>query len=373
MAEHQGESPAENEPIGRAKGGRARADKLSPEKRKAIASAAASVRWKKAKEKSEEPIASSGEAAGNHEQSIPRATHWGELQIGDATLPCYVLDTPDPIRVFSLKGAVSGLIGTEGGQLAEYIKVKSLRPFLPVDLIPADEEDGQKDRIPALIRFDAGGDNPHPMFRYPWGLPVESFMDLCDAYSRAAEFGELTEKQKLISKNANAFLRACRNIGITALVDEATGYQTVRPLDDLQFKLKLFLSEELRKWEKTFPDDLWIEFGRLTGWKGPTHSRPKYWGKLVMELIYEYLDPDVAQWLKENKPKPVHGQNYHQWMTSQYGLKRLIEHTNRVIGLASSCETMEELRYKMQEKYGVKRGFQFSFKLLGQGGSNNIR
>ena len=40
-------------------------------------------------------------------------------------------------------------------------------------------------------------------------------------------------------------------------------------------------------------------------------QRPKYWGKLVLELVYEYLDPDVAQWLKENAPAPRHGQNYH--------------------------------------------------------------
>jgi hypothetical protein len=38
-----------------------------------------------------------------------------------------------------------------------------------------------------------------------------------------------------------------------------------------------------------------------------------------MELIYGYLDPDVAKWLKENKPKPRHGQNYHQWSSEQYG------------------------------------------------------
>ncbi len=40
-----------------------------------------------------------------------------------------------------------------------------------------------------------------------------------------------------------------------------------------------------------------------------------------MELVYEYLDKDVAKWLKENVPAPKHGQNYHQWLSGQYGLK----------------------------------------------------
>src|SRR6266567_1214372 len=64
-----------------------------------------------------------------------------------------------------------------------------------------------------------------------------------------------------------------------------------------QVKHKLFLEEEMRPWEKTFPDDLWREFGRLTNWKGTIHQRPKYWGHLVNELVYGYLDADVAQWL----------------------------------------------------------------------------
>jgi hypothetical protein len=68
----------------------------------------------------------------------------------------------------------------------------------------------------------------------------------------------------------------------------------------LQLKLHLFLGEEMRKWERTFPDQLWIEFGRLTKWTGPVHSRPKYWGKLVNELIYEYLDRDDGCSLQNN-------------------------------------------------------------------------
>ena len=279
----------------------------------------------------------------------PKATHWGELEIGEAKLPCYVLDTGE--RVFSLKGIVVGLIGTDGGQLAEYIKVRSIKPFLPKDLAPA-----ENDYIPALIKFDTGGEG---FTKYAIGLPVERLMDLCAAYSTALQESwnpesevRLTERQREIAVRANAFLRACAKTGIIALVDEATGYQYDRAQDALQFKLKLFLEDEMRKWEKTFPDQLWVEFGRLTRWRGPVHSRPKYWGRLVMELVYNYLDPDVAKWLKENAPKPMHGQNYHQWLSSQYGLRKLIEHIWMLVGMASACETMEELRRRMAEKYG---------------------
>ena len=64
-------------------------------------------------------------------------------------LPCYVLETGE--RVFSLKGVVVGLIGTQGGQLAEYLKVRTLKEYLPEDLTP--DENGN---IPALLTFDTG-------------------------------------------------------------------------------------------------------------------------------------------------------------------------------------------------------------------------
>jgi hypothetical protein len=119
----------------------------------------------------------------------------------------------------------------------------------------------------------------------------------------------VTPRQIDIANRAAGFLRACAKTGIIALVDEATGYQYDRAQDALRLKYKLFLEDEMRKWEKTFPDQLWVEFGRLTKWQGPVHSRPKYWGKFIMELVYGYLDPDVAKWLKDNAPKPIHGQN----------------------------------------------------------------
>jgi hypothetical protein len=79
---------------------------------------------------------------------------------------------------------------------------------------------------------------------------------------------------------------------------------------------------------------------------------PEVLGQLVMELVYEYLDPDVAKWLKENAPAPVNNQSYHRWLTGQYGLKKLVEHIWMVIGIAKTCSTMKELRDKMGQMYG---------------------
>lgn len=75
---------------------------------------------------------------------------------------------------------------------------------------------------------------------------------------------------------------------------------------------------------------------------------------------------DVAQWLRENAPSPKHGQNYHQWLTSQYGLKKLIEHIWKVIGVASTCDdgALKDPQYKMEQLYGKKPGFQYALRLV---------
>jgi hypothetical protein len=276
---------------------------------------------------------------------LPKATHWGELPIGDAILPAYVLGTGE--RVFAIKGVMVGLMEIEGGPIADYLMVKALRPYLPEDLIPDNDSN-----IPAMIEFDTGTKG---FARHALGLPVEKFIDLCVAYSNFAEKEDLTERQQKIATNANRFLRATAKVGIIALVDEVTGYQYERPMDALQLKLKLYLEEEMRPWEATFPDQLWVEFQRLTNWHGPLHLRPKWWGKLVNELIYDYLDSDVARWLRNNAPKPRYGQNYHQWLSSQYGLKKLIEHIWMTIGMAKACRNMDELKARMALQFGRHR------------------
>jgi P63C domain len=48
--------------------------------------------------------------------------------------------------------------------------------------------------------------------------------------------------------------------------DEATGYQDVRARNALEKILEKFISEELRKWVKTFPDDFYKEIFRSEKW-----------------------------------------------------------------------------------------------------------
>ena len=342
------------------KGGAARMKKLSREERKALASEAAKARWRKTPNQQVTEVAGFEETRAN---PIPRALYSGTLKLGSIEIPVYVLSTGQ--KVLARIAATEALTGVKRqGDLESYIRVGSLREFIDMDSV-----------LSRMVTF--AQDDVSMLNQTVKGLPSDLFIEICQGYVKALDAStnpesgvSLTDRQREIAIKAGMFLSACAKVGLDALIDEATGYQYVRPQDALEIKLRLYLEEEMRKWEKTFPDQLWEQFGRLTNWKGKTNQRPKYWGKLVMELIYEYLDPDVAQWLRENAPVPIKGQNYHQWMSGQYGLKRLIEHIWKVIGIANTCQDIEGLRYQMAKIFG-KQGLQFQLKLVPVARSEN--
>jgi len=271
---------------------------------------------------------------------IPYATHSGWLELGESELPCYVLN--DGRRVVSRSGATGVLTARKGGgNLESYIGVHALKKYISPSVI-----DGMIDfQIPGVVNKTVKG------------IEAETFIEICRGYVRALageiEGEKLTSASQIdIAVRCSVFLASCAKLGLVALIDEATGYQYDRAEDALRIKLRAYLEEEMRKWERTFPNELWVEFGRLTRWEGSVNQRPLYWGKLVMELVYDYLDKDVADWLRKNAPRPRHGQNYHQWLTAQYGLKKLIEHIWMLIGMARACQTMRELRERMAEQFG---------------------
>ena len=323
-------------PSGKARGALALAASMTNEERRSRASKAAMARWSKKKTPIEHVEAT---------RKLPIAQYKGVLELGGPEIPCYVLD--NGMRVVSRTALTIFLTNVPmGGPLETYLDTTALKPFINMNDF--------EERLVAFCLPEVEG-----MGKNAKGLPTDLVIDVCRGFVSAIEANisdpkghKLTKRQAEIAIKASSLLAACAKVGLDALIDEATGYQYDRAGDALKVKLKAYLEDEMRKWEKTFPDDLWIEFGRLTKWKGTVTQRPKYWGNLVMELVYGYLDKDVAKWLKENAPSPRHGQNYHQWLSGQYGLKKLVEHIWALIGVARTCVNMIELREKMAAMNG---------------------
>lgn len=295
-------------------GGDARASKLSSDERKAIASKAANARWEKAG------------------KTLPKATHEGILRIGDFAsgieIPCAVLE--DGTRVLTQSGVMLALgraRQAKGRQyydadvnLPAFLTAKNLKPFIPPDLTVTSSQ----------IEFKALTGNK------AFGYRAELLPRICGVFLDANKAGVLIpRRQGHIAERALLLIRGFADVGIIALVDEATGYQYDRPRKDLEEYLKKFLSESLRRWVRTFPGDYFKHLCRLKGVQlRPDMKLPQYFGHITNDLVWRRIAPGLLKALKERREergKPSH--KIHQWTSEELGKPELLLHLGMVVGL----------------------------------------
>lgn len=237
------------QPIGRGKGGAARAAKMTPEERSESASKAAKAKVEKSK--------------------LPKATHGGEdhpLTIGEIEIPCYVLE--DGRRVLAQRGMVSALGMSRGGsskgggdRLAIFISGKALEPFIGEEL-------------KAVI-------NSPIQFKTPLGMVANAYdaqilADVCEAVLTARSEKRLQKQQEHIAHQCEVLMRGFARVGIIALIDEATGYQKDRAKNALAEILEKFVAKELQPWVKTFPTDYYEQLFRLYNLPFPPEGKPQW-------------------------------------------------------------------------------------------------
>lgn len=293
-----------NEEIkGKSKGGHARADALSAERRREIAQKAAQAR---------------------HSPDLPRATHKGVLKVADLEIPCFVLD--DGRRVISGRGMTSA-IGMKGrGQgIARIAGHPMLASLANAPLI---------DAIQNPIKFLGGS----PKVNDPSdGFDATVLQDLCEAILQARDSGKLATEQELrYGQFADMLIRSFARVGIIALVDEATGYQGVRPKDALQAYLEILIRKELAAWAKRFPDEFYENIYKLRNWPWPGMAKNRYSvvAHYTRDLVYERLAPGVLEELERKSPKDDkgnRGNKLHQWLTDDVGHPMLAQHLHSLM------------------------------------------
>lgn len=297
-------------------GGRARAEKLSRAERSAIASAAAKARWV-------------------HENQSPllKATHRGELHIGDIRIPCAVLE--DGSRILSETGITTAL-GSRSGASKRLKKASASQGSqLPIFLAPSqiqshiDEELLKGPLKPVLYRDGR---------RRVVGYEAEILPAVCEVWLRARQAGDLQAQQLGRAYNAEVLMRGLANVGIVALVDEATGYQAERDRDELHRILSAYLSDERLRWAKRFPDEFYKQIYRLKGWGWPNHGkRTPLVGKITNAIVYDRLPPGVLDELRRRNPTKVgtgrRKWKHHQFLSEDIGQPDLRDHLMQLIAL----------------------------------------
>jgi hypothetical protein len=309
--------------VGKAKGGLARAASMTPKARKAIAKKAAAARWS---------------------DDVRQATHGTDdhpLKIGEIEIPCYVLD--DETRVLSQRGVIGGLGMSGGGgggadRLTAFLTTKSISPFVSKELAVLIEN-------PIKFRSLGGG-------KSAYGYPATILADICDAVLSARKAGALQRQQEHIAEQCEILVRGFARVGIIALVDEATGFQKDRTKDALSRILEAFIAKELQPWLRTFPSDFYQEMFRLRGMEYPnaTVQRPRYFGVLTNDIVYDRLAPGALEELKKVNPKHESGRRKHkyfQWLTTNVGYPKLREHLGSVVTMMKLSNDWQDFKAKL--------------------------
>jgi len=318
--------------LGASKGGKARARALTPQQRRDIARHAAASRWDQ------------------HLDAVPRETHTGILKIGDREIPCSVLD--NGLRVFSARG-VSRVVGSRSKgsksraddgapQLPPFLASSAVRPFIPDDLLAP---------LISPIQF-----RPLHGGRTAYGYEATVLPRICEVILDATRGNAI--RTATLAETAEVLLRGFAQVGIIALVDEATGYQDVRARDALAKILEAFVAKELRPWIKTFPPDFYKEMFRLRGMAYPPRvKKPRYVGLLTNNLVYARLAPGVLKELQERNPVLETGRRRHkhfQWLTEDLGHPKLKDHIVAITALMRASvnwQSFTELLERAFPKY----------------------
>lgn len=323
---------------GRAKGGAARQASMTPEQRSEAARKAALAKREMA--------------------SLPVA-RWGSsdspLRIGDAEITCYVLE--DGTRVLSQEGFL-GALGrarkAKGGhgatataemgvdRVPSFLAANNLKPFISKELIES--------TTPVVFRTSAGVK--------AFGYRADLLPKVCRVYLEARDDGVLLAGQKHVARAADLLMRGLAEVGIIALVDEATGYQKDRAKDALAKILEAYVAKELQPWVKTFDSDYYEDMFRLRGLPYPPDNpnfRPQYFGKLTNDVVYRRLAPGVLKALKDESAKAEKKGRLHQHLTAGYGRQSLLKHlgvVNAAMKLSDDWSGFMDKLNKLAPRYG---------------------
>ncbi len=295
------------------KGGKARAVRLDAEARKRIAT-------------------EGGRARATAAANLPKVNYSGVLEIGGASIPCAVLS--DGRRVLSENGITYAILGErsgaskrlkrasqEAGALTPlFIAPSQLKQFIDNDLLdgplqPIEYQDGRRTVI---------------------GYDPRILRAVCEIWLRAREAGALQKQQLDKAQRAEILIRALADVGIIALVDEATGFQVERDRDALHQLLSVYLVEERLAWAKRFPDEFYKQVYRLNSWPWPVgKAKTPYLGHITNDVVYDRLPEGVLLKLRELNPTQDDTKRrrfkHHQFLSKEIGQPDLRDHILQIL------------------------------------------
>jgi phage protein len=279
-------------------------------------------------------------------EKILKVTHRGYLKILNKEIPCAVLENGQ--RIISQTGLFKSFDRPRKGEkrlekLPSVVGAKNLLKYVTEELYEKSE----------VVEYY------HTNGKVAQGYNAEIIPLICELYIEAYNNNSLTTSQLKLYERSILLIRALAKVGITALIDEATGYQYDRQAQELQELLKAYISEDLLKWQKRFPNKYYREIFRLYGWEYNENSskRPGFVGTFTKMYIYDLFPEEVIKEIEKRNPI-VQNQNswsrrkrHHQFLTTDIGIPQLDHYISKLLGVMALSDNKEEFKKNFKKAF----------------------
>jgi hypothetical protein len=281
----------------------------------------------------------------NQTPEVFEATHRGFLEVAGSKIPCAVLKNGK--RIISQTGLFGAFDRPRKGEkrqegLPSIIGAANLLPYVTDEL---------REKCKAIHYFHTNG-------TVAVGYDAVLIPLVCNLYLEADQANPrlLVASQQKIVERAKILVRALAKVGITALIDEATGYQYDRERNELQLLLSKYIAEEFLPWTSRFPKEYYQEIFRLYCWDYDPLSlkRTPFIGKFTNEFVYNEMSPEVLEELRKKNPIIENGRRkrkHHQHLTLEIGVPHLDRHLTKLITVMQLSDSIDDFRENFKRAF----------------------
>jgi len=287
-----------------------------------------------------------------------KATHQAD-SIGPLPISCAVLNNRE--RIISIR-SFANFLGVKGG--GAYWKSKKEKPdvellpeFVSAKFLEDYIDDEVRELLTNTLNYTAINGQP------AGGIRAIIIPKICDVWIRALVGGKLTDSQKKVALNAQKLQSALAGVGITALIDEATGFQKLK--DEYSAIVERYVAKELQPWIKTFGEDYYQQIYRLKGWDWnrfavDKKNHPWAVANYTNRIIYEKLPKGILDELNRLNPIDEKGNRKHkqfQHLTPTEGYVHLLKHMGYVLAILERHQdgSWESALHEIDVKFPSKR------------------
>ena len=309
----------------------ARANSLKPARRSEIAKIAADRRW--ASHKTYTAI-----EAGNFEKEF------------GINVACYVLNDPNRTAVISQRGMGEAIgFSRRGSRLGVFAASQTMAEYIGRDL---------RDKIENPLSFqtsEAAADSS--VAKIAFGYDATILIDLCRAVIEASRDGKLkAARYKRMVQQAHVIDAAAAKLGIKNLVYALAGYSPTR--DEVIQAFKLYVTEEAKKYESEFPNEIYLEWHRLYNIPVPERGKPWLFKHLTVSHVYHPLAQSsgkILNLLRALKAGDGDRKKKLFQFLNDIGARALRMHLGRVLEMAESSDTKEEYETRVRRRFGDQK------------------